>query len=463
MSLNKSIKHYAKFNPTLLSLPQLARFGMKPSLPQLYRSSLFLTEELPVRISHRINDLRRLPEDVGKQPSIVKVEKWYEESFNELLEFKSMTHDKYITPDLKKQLLKASFQFGILKKTKPDLDDYKLHLQDINKRDDIDRNLMIIEKSWHDKVSINIRNILHRLVNYYSPTTDSEWPNEVLEYIMEFSELITKLRKRHDPVVPTMAEGIKEYTAQRSTPVDSQTQILINSFLDRFYSTRIGMRILVSQHIALCDLGTGKFQGQQLKRLMDAGYVGIVCTRMNLKLMTHEAIELARQMCEDWYGLFDAPEVELICDPNLEIMYIPGHLNHMIFEVVKNSLRATVELHGSDFDGPKNYPKIRVIVTNGTEDITIKISDQGGGIPRSHVSKVWNYLFTTVKNTPILSPDFSQDMMGAPMAGFGYGLPVSRLYARYFGGDVQLISMEGYGTDVYLHLNKLTHFIEPLA
>ena len=40
-------------------------------------------------------------------------------------------------------------------------------------------------------------------------------------------------------------------------------------------------------------------------------------------------------------------------------------------------------------------------------------------------------------------------------AGFGYGLPVTRLYARYFGGDLQVMSMEGYGTDAYLHLNKL--------
>lgn len=41
------------------------------------------------------------------------------------------------------------------------------------------------------------------------------------------------------------------------------------------------------------------------------------------------------------------------------------------------------------------------------------------------------------------------------LAGYGYGLPISRLYARYFGGDLQIISMEGYGTDAYLHLNRL--------
>lgn len=42
----------------------------------------------------------------------------------------------------------------------------------------------------------------------------------------------------------------------------------------------------------------------------------------------------------------------------------------------------------------------------------------------------------------------------AVLAGYGYGLPISRLYARYFGGDLQIISMEGYGTDAYLHLNR---------
>lgn len=50
----------------------------------------------------------------------------------------------------------------------------------------------------------------------------------------------------------------------------------------------------------------------------------------------------------------------------------------------------------------------------------------------------------------------------AVLAGYGYGLPISRLYARYFGGDLQIISMEGYGTDAYLHLNRLGNVQEPL-
>jgi pyruvate dehydrogenase kinase 2/3/4 len=44
----------------------------------------------------------------------------------------------------------------------------------------------------------------------------------------------------------------------------------------------------------------------------------------------------------------------------------------------------------------------------------------------------------------------------SPLAGLGYGLPISRNYARYFGGDLVLMSMEGYGTDGYIYLPRLS-------
>lgn len=43
----------------------------------------------------------------------------------------------------------------------------------------------------------------------------------------------------------------------------------------------------------------------------------------------------------------------------------------------------------------------------------------------------------------------------SPLAGLGYGLPISRNYARVFGGDLIVMSMEGYGTDSFIYLPRL--------
>lgn len=56
-------------------------------------------------------------------------------------------------------------------------------------------------------------------------------------------------------------------------------------------------------------------------------------------------------------------------------------------------MRATVEWHGVD----SKMPPIRIIIADGefNEDVVIKVSDEGGGIPRSHMKRIWSYLFTT--------------------------------------------------------------------
>jgi pyruvate dehydrogenase kinase 2/3/4 len=101
------------------------------------------------------------------------------------------------------------------------------------------------------------------------------------------------------------------------------------------------------------------------------------------------------------------------------------------------------------------------------EDVVIKVSDEGGGITRSNMEKIWSYLFTTA------DPAIQEGMVGStstqvdhgidsPLAGLGYGLPISRSYCRYFGGDLSIMSMEGYGTDAFVYLQRLGNTREPL-
>lgn len=79
------------------------------------------------------------------------------------------------------------------------------------------------------------------------------------------------------------------------------------------------------------------------------------------------------------------------------------------------------------------------------ECLLTQVSDEGGGIARSGLPKIFTYLYSTAKDPP----ELDRPTEGVTMAGYGFGLPISRLYARYFGGDLQIISMEGYGMAIF--------------
>lgn len=80
--------------------------------------------------------------------------------------------------------------------------------------------------------------------------------------------------------------------------------------------------------------------------------------------------------------------------------------------------------------------------------------------------KVFNYMYSTA------SDKMSYEGIGGgsygvgisastlPMHGLGYGLPLSRLYARYFRGDIKVVSVDGFGTDVYVYLQRLSHMAQ---
>lgn len=422
------ITHYSTFPATGVSLRQMVQFGQNPSAGTLFRASQFLSEELPIRLSHRVKELNQLPDGLNEMPSIQKVANWYAQSFEELTTLPR--------PALSKELrekLKGSRDNGNSSVFSPTTDNPDLEKGQYR------------SSPWQSGNGNGIGIGRKSLRRYYATVDEGvQWTPEIIDYNKRFTKCLQKIKARHDPVVTTMAMGINEYKRKRQRmQIDSSIQ----NFLDRFYMSRIGIRMLIGQHIALNT------------NPAEDNYVGIICTKTNVKELAQEAIENARFVCEEYYGLFDAPKVQLVCKPDLHFMYVPGHLTHMLFETLKNSLRAVVETHGTDAE---DYPPIKVIVAEGKEDITIKVSDEGGGIPRSAIPLVWTYMYTTVESTPSLDPDFNKSDFKAPMAGFGYGLPISRLYARYFGGELRLISMEGYGTDVYLHLNRLSSSSEPL-
>ncbi|KAG9543900.1 hypothetical protein KCU79_g17288, partial [Aureobasidium melanogenum] len=74
--LMDTIRHYANFPATGVSLRQMVQFGEKPSVGTLFRASQFMSEELPIRLAHRVQELQELPDGLGDMPSIGRVRDW---------------------------------------------------------------------------------------------------------------------------------------------------------------------------------------------------------------------------------------------------------------------------------------------------------------------------------------------------------------------------------------------------
>jgi pyruvate dehydrogenase kinase 2/3/4 len=161
--------------------------------------------------------------------------------------------------------------------------------------------------------------------------------------------------------------------------------------------------------------------------------IGTIDKFCNVASILKAAGSTAQTLCRSHYGMAPDFKVSTVteCPEPITLAYPPSHLFHIGFELLKNSMRAVVEFHSKKTD---DLPPVDVALSQGEEDITIKISDAGGGIPKSQINNIWTYLFTTAES-PNLDEDFSADVYHAPIAGFGYGLPLARLYARYFGTD----------------------------
>ena len=298
----------------------------------------------------------------------------------------------------------------------------------------------------------------------------------------DFARVLDAVYQRHAAVLYTMAIGVyelreKRRVQMRSAGASSRLEAAatasfedadeIHAFLDSFYMSRIGIRMLIGQYLAL-------------REPPEPGHTGLIAHGCSPAEVIRAAIADARYMCERQHG--DSPDVQIHGRLDLTFAYVPTHLHYVLLELIKNSMRATVEHHtpeGGIADSAA-MPPIRVVIADGeeNEDIAIKVSDEGGGIKRSHMPRIWSYLFTTADphvQRGFLAEDNDSGgegtsvavggaggVAGGALAGLGYGLPISRLYARYFGGDLDIKSMEGYGTDAFVHLSRLGDHDEPL-
>ncbi|GFR41707.1 hypothetical protein Agub_g2457 [Astrephomene gubernaculifera] len=364
-------------------------------------------------------------------------------------------------------------------------------------------------------------------------------PIRTLEDNQEWCHILRQHLDEHAPMLDSLAAGLRECKSKELVGPCLQ----LDAFFDTMLRSRISRRVLAEQHL---HIGNRR-----------PAYIGIVCTDLDVNDSIEFAVQKTKQVCMETYGT--APDVIVSGDPKVTIPYIPAHLDYMLYELLKNAMRAVVEssraaqqqqqlydaTNGTSSSSPSpspspssltKLPPIHVRVCDGSGGtLTIRISDQGGGIPPEIMDKVFSYGFTTIGQTDPEGPESSsssststssssstststststatsasadssrdgveglghgtrargngggagaaaaagrqssgagnglQGLMsggaagGAAgggsryrMAGLGFGLPLSRVYARYFGGDLRLQTIPGYGVDAYLTLRRL--------
>ncbi|KAI0908994.1 branched-chain alpha-ketoacid dehydrogenase [Ustulina deusta] len=398
-----------------ISLRQLMVFGRSLTEARLISSANYVRTELPTRISHRIRDMQRLPYVVVTNRHISDVYELYYTAFDTFRRVKEI-------------------------KTLEDND--------------------------------------------------------------KFCSIIASMLRAHLSVIPNLAMGILECNGLMPTAE-------LDRFMNTILRSRISRRVIAEQHLALTETFNSDWFSPGAK-LSESDFIGEVF----LKCVARDVVERCGRTVQDLarsaYGPDAAiPEIRVDGDLEVNFPYILSHLEFIIGELLRNSVQAVVEHQGKNpSKNGEKPPPIEVTLCEAQQHVIIRISDRGGGISRDMLPHLWSFgkgpsipqrlenlgqvplMAATLQELRIdgnfselrkLFPDrhsrvdadscTSNHHNGSlttlstrpPNLRLGISLPLSRVYAEYWAGSLELHSLEGYGVDAFLQISKLGNKNEQLA
>ncbi|TIC95541.1 [3-methyl-2-oxobutanoate dehydrogenase [lipoamide]] kinase, mitochondrial [Colletotrichum higginsianum] len=293
---------------------------------------------------------------------------------------------------------------------------------------------------------------------------------------IRFTEVLAELVATHTDTIPILARGFLECRRYIS-PQE------VTRFLDEHLRARIGTRLVAEQHIALHYSSQPHFDpgASPTPCPEHPSYIGVIDTALRPAHIIESCAGFVADICELRYGV--RPQLYIDGEPDTTFAFIPMHLEYIVTELLKNAFRATVEHRDNKEpivvtiapEPPRSNHTLKIEVPKETRGefrsdaikplddnvpgVTIRIRDRGGGIAPEVLPNIWSYSFTTFSEDDFPGSDNGLNMIssasagGSSIAGLGYGLPLSRAYAEYFGGGIAVQSLHGWGTDVYLRLN----------
>ncbi|KAL7625544.1 putative protein kinase [Parahypoxylon ruwenzoriense] len=295
---------------------------------------------------------------------------------------------------------------------------------------------------------------------------------------------VSEMLRAHLTVIPKLAMGIHECS-------DLMPASELDHFMNTVLRSRISRRVIAEQHLALTETFNSHWFSPGAK-LSESEFIGEVFIKCIAKEVIDHCAKTVQELARSANGPDTrVPEIKINGHLEASFPYILSHLEYIIGELLRNSVQAVIEKHQHS-SAP--LPPIEVTVCEAQQHVIIRISDQGGGIPRDALPYLWSFdkgplkyqRLVNLEQVPLMaatlqelrvnknltgpqsersghSSSLSSLSMRPPNLRLGMGLPLSRVYAEYWAGSLELHSLEGYGVDAFLQISKLGNKNEQLA
>ena len=174
-----------------------------------------------------------------------------------------------------------------------------------------------------------------------------------------FYKVVENIYHRHAHTLITMAKAAHEMRKMLGIDIDTfSQQIELQEGLDKFYLSRIGIRTLIGQYLSL----RYDFDNIKENEALVRPIVGMIHQSASPYEIARNAINDATYMCMRTHG--EAPEVTIHGRIDLTFPTIPEYVHYILLELLKNSMRATVEFHGVD----NKLPPIKIVIADGEDN-----------------------------------------------------------------------------------------------
>ncbi|RDW95166.1 protein kinase-like protein [Coleophoma crateriformis] len=303
-------------------------------------------------------------------------------------------------------------------------------------------------------------------------------------------EKISQTLQEHLTVIPKLAMGVLE-CRDLMNPED------MDKFMNTILRSRISRRVIAEQHLSLTETFNSPWHFPD-STTPETEFVGEVFLKCNAKEVVERCGEAVKALARAAYGPEALlPDIKLEGHLEATFPYILSHLEYIIGELLRNSIQAVVEKNGKKSSASKKPPPIEITICEAPQHVIIRVSDQGGGIPRDILPYLWafskgprsNQRLENLHQVPKMAAtsqevrvdEIAPEPLGSPRTHLhsdssltslssrppnlrlGMGLPLSRVYAEYWAGTLELHSLEGYGVDAFLQISKLGNKNEQLT